>query len=80
MACGVAVLTSNVSALPEVAGEGAILADPRSEADLRASLERLLLTPSLRQKIALEGSKRAQQYTWEATATRSVEFFRALLS
>lgn len=80
MACGVAVLTSNVSALPEVAGEGALLADPRSEADLRASLERLLLTPSLRQKIALEGWKRAQQYTWRATATQSVEFFRALLS
>ena len=78
MACGVPVLTSNVSALPEVAGEGAILADPRSEADLRASLERMLLGPGLRQKIALGGSKRAQRYIWEETAKQSMEFFRSL--
>jgi alpha-1,3-rhamnosyl/mannosyltransferase len=75
MACGVAVLTSNVSALPEVAGEGAILADPRSEADLRAGLERLLLSSTLRETIALEGRKRAQRYLWKETAKKSLSFF-----
>jgi glycosyltransferase involved in cell wall biosynthesis len=78
MACGVSVLTSNVSALPEVAGEGAVLADPRSESELRAGLERLLLGPGLREKIAREGRKRAQQYRWEETARQSMEFFRSL--
>lgn len=78
MACRVAVLTSNVSALPEVAGEGAILADPRSESDLRDALERLLLSSSLRERIALEGWKRAQRYRWEETARQSVEFFKGL--
>ena len=78
MACGVPVLTSNVSALPEVAGEGAILADPRNRDDLSDSLERLLLTPSLREKIALEGLKRARKYLWREVAQKSVEFFRSL--
>ena len=42
MAAGVAVITSNVSSLPEVAGNAALLVDPRSQSELRAALVRLL--------------------------------------
>jgi glycosyltransferase involved in cell wall biosynthesis len=78
MACGVPVITSNVSALPEVAGEGAIYADPRSLAELRGALERLLLSPELRQKLAAAGRQRAARYRWEEAARQSLEFFGKL--
>ena len=48
MAAGVAVITSNVSSLPEVAGNAALLVDPRSQGELRAALIRLLGSADLR--------------------------------
>jgi len=78
MACGVPVVTSNVSALPEVAGEGALYADPRSLSELRAALERLLRSPELRRQLARAGRLRAERYHWEEAARQSLEFFQCL--
>jgi glycosyltransferase involved in cell wall biosynthesis len=75
MACGVPVVTSGVSALPEVAGEGALYADPHSVSEMRGALERLLLSPSLRQKLGQAGRQRAERYRWEEAARQSLEFF-----
>ena len=46
MAAGVSVIASNVSSLPEIAGDAALLVDPRSQAELRDALARLLLSPA----------------------------------
>jgi len=78
MACGVPVVTSSVSALPEVAGEGALYADPHSPAELRAALERLLLSPELGRQLAEAGRRRAARYRWEESARQSMEFFKAV--
>jgi glycosyltransferase involved in cell wall biosynthesis len=78
MACGVPVVTSNVSALPEIAGEGALYADPHSVNEVRAALERLLLSPALRQELAFAGRRRAERYRWEEAARQSLEFFQGL--
>ncbi len=76
MACGIPVLTSGVSALPEVAGGGALFADPLSVEDLRSNLERLLLSQALREKLGQAGRQRAARYRWEEAARQSMEFFR----
>ena len=76
MAAGVAVLTSNNSCLPEIAGDGALLVDPRSAAEIAAGLTRLLESKSLRKEVAARGRRRAERYRWEACAARSLEFFR----
>jgi alpha-1,3-rhamnosyl/mannosyltransferase len=76
MAAGVAVITSNVSSLPEVAGDAALLVDPRSEAELREGLRRLLLSPDLRADLAGRGRTRATLFRWENCAARSLDFFR----
>jgi glycosyltransferase involved in cell wall biosynthesis len=76
LAAGVPILTSNVSALPEVAGDAALLVDPRSRQEIRSSLERLLLSPSLRAQLTDRGRARAREFTWEACARKSWEFFR----
>ncbi len=76
MATGVAVVTSNLSCLPEVAGEAAVLVDPRSPAGLSAAVCRLLLSPGERARLGEAGRARATRFTWEECARRSLEFFR----
>lgn len=78
MAAGVPVITSNASSLPEIAGEGALLVDPRSADEIRSALEKLLTSPSLQQQLHSAGRARAEQYRWKNSARQSLEFFRGL--
>jgi glycosyltransferase involved in cell wall biosynthesis len=79
MAAGVPVITSNVSALPEIAGDAALLVDPRSLTELRDALSRLLLSGDLRERLAACGRERAAEFRWETCAAKSLEFFRRVL-
>jgi alpha-1,3-rhamnosyl/mannosyltransferase len=76
MAAGTPVIASNVSSLPEIAGDAALLIDPRSLTELRDALSRLLLSPTLRAKLAAKGRSRARAFRWEACAARSLLFFQ----
>jgi alpha-1,3-rhamnosyl/mannosyltransferase len=78
MAAGIPVITSNVSSLPEIAGDAAVLVDPRSLQELRDALVRLLTSPGLRADLAARGRLRAQRFRWETCAAQSWEFFRRL--
>jgi alpha-1,3-rhamnosyl/mannosyltransferase len=75
MAAGVPVLASLASALPEVVGDAGLLADPRSPAEIRVGIERLLLSPSLRSQLTERGRTRAQAFTWDECARKSWKFF-----
>jgi alpha-1,3-rhamnosyl/mannosyltransferase len=79
MAAGVPVITSNLSSLPEVGGDAALLVDPRSAAELSSALRRMLLSPDLRADMRANGLRRAQQYRWEVCARKSWEFFERIL-
>ena len=78
MAAGVPVITSNTSCLPEIAGGGGLLVDPRSPAEIQTALEKLLTSQSLRDQLRTAGIDRAGQYRWDACARQSLEFFRRL--
>jgi alpha-1,3-rhamnosyl/mannosyltransferase len=78
MAAAVPVITSNTSCLPEIAGDGALFVDPRSPVEIQAALEKLLTSPSLRDRLRTAGSDRARRYRWDACARQSLEFFRRL--
>lgn len=79
MASGVPVITSNVSSLPEIAGDAAMLVDPRSVTDLRAGLERLLDSPALREHLRAAGMRRAGElFTWDRCARLSLRFFESV--
>ncbi|MFQ3534986.1 MAG: glycosyltransferase family 1 protein [Aggregatilineales bacterium] len=69
MACGIPVLTSNVSSLPEVAGDAALMVDPHSVEAIRAGLLRLLEedTAARAARIA-RGCAQARRFTWAAAA------------
>jgi glycosyltransferase involved in cell wall biosynthesis len=68
MACGLPVLTSAGGALGEVAGDAALLADPRDRAALAAALGRLAGDDALCERLRRGGPGRARRWTWERTA------------
>ncbi len=76
MAARVPVITSNVSSLPEVTGDAAVLVDPRSAPELREGLRRLLDSAALRAELAMRGRARAERFRWPACAAQSLDFFR----
>jgi len=80
MAAGTPVVTSNTSCLPEIAGEAAVLVDPRSPAEISGGIKRLLESESLRTDLIARGHVRAQRYRWETCAAQSLEFFRRVTS
>jgi glycosyltransferase involved in cell wall biosynthesis len=65
MAVGTPVLTSNVTAMPETAGEAALFADPYSENHIAAQLTKLYQCPELRKKLSSAGLKRAKSFSWD---------------
>ncbi|MEO0079237.1 MAG: glycosyltransferase family 1 protein [candidate division WOR-3 bacterium] len=79
MACGTPVVTANVSALPEVAGDAALLVTPNRPDELERALERVLTDEALRSELRAKGLARAGQFTWEKTAAKHVEVYRQVL-
>ena len=70
MSCGTPVLTSNVTALPEVAGDAALQVDPLSESAIAEGIERLTTDQSLARKYQQLGFERAREFAWDQVAQR----------
>ena len=68
MACGAPVITSNLSSLPEVAGEAAVLVNPRDSQALAAAMLQLVQRPEFSLSLREQGYAQARKFTWEETA------------
>ena len=79
MACGVPVLISNRSSLPEVAGDVALQVDPEDVEAMTRGLERLLTDSVFRARAAQAGPRRAAEFTWERCVNRTVGVYRQVL-
>jgi len=79
MACGAPVITSNVSSLPEVAGEAAIQVNPRSANDLAAAIQTLLDSPDKRRTMRQAGIVRARSFSWERCAQETLGVYQRVL-
>ncbi len=75
MACGTPVVTSNVSSLPEVAGEAALLVDPESVEEIAAAIRRLVEDSHLADSLRERGFERARAFSWESAAGKTLEVF-----
>lgn len=76
LACGAAVVTSNNSSLPEVAGEAALLVDPRDTEALCEAMARLLDDGALRAELGRRALVQAGKFSWEASARQLAAAFR----
>lgn len=78
MACGTPVVTSNTSAIPEVAGPGAILVDPTSPTAIADALLRLETDPAFRAEQVAYGLERVKLFSWEQTARQLLALYESL--
>jgi glycosyltransferase involved in cell wall biosynthesis len=80
MASGTPVITSNLSSLPEVAGDAALLVDPRSEAELAGAMVRLAGEAGLGAALRVRGLDRAAEFSWRRTADETLAIYRDVLA
>lgn len=79
MAAGVATVTSNISSMPEVAGDGALQVDPRDVGQIAATMHALLADPQARQALAERGLAQSRAFTWDGMTAGWLDFYRRVL-
>lgn len=80
MACGVPVITSNTSSMPEVSGGAALLVDPFQPDTITDGMITLLNNPNLRNDLIQRGFAQAARFTWEAMARQVLNIYKEVLS
>lgn len=78
-ACGTPVLTSNLSSMPEVMADAAVLIDPMDTEGIAEGLFKLSTDDTLRSDLILKGFSRAAEFSWKTTARKTLEIYRELL-
>jgi glycosyltransferase involved in cell wall biosynthesis len=73
MACGTPVLTSNVSSLPEVAGDAALLVDPLDEEAIADGIGRLVTDAAFRHRLIEAGNRQVERFSWDDSARKHAE-------
>jgi len=76
MACGTPVITSNISSLPEVAGDAAILVNPDNTGEITAAMQMFATDAQMRSRQSSQGIIRAQQFSWNKTGQATMEVLK----
>lgn len=75
MTCGVPVITSNVSSLPEIMDDAAVMIDPRSVKEISSAIKKLLIDNDFRLKMSNKGLEQAKKFSWETTAIETLKVY-----
>src|SRR4029453_15091770 len=75
MASGTPVITSNVSSLPEVVGDAALLIDPLDPNEIAQAIRRVLWDSDLREDLKQRGLRRVKDFSWERSVRRGREIY-----
>jgi glycosyltransferase involved in cell wall biosynthesis len=78
MSMGVPSIVSNVSSLPEVVGDGALLVDPKDPQGLANAILRVFKDEDLRRNLADKGIKRSTAFSWKTAACETLKLYRDL--
>ena len=78
LACGIPVVCSNVSSLPEVAGDAAVLVDPLDVEEMTAALERGLRDEELRAELIERGFQQVGKFSWERCARETLNVLESI--
>jgi len=76
MACGCPVITTNLTSIPEVAGDASLYFDPDSPEELAEQIERVLFDKDLSQKLTDQGIKRADKFSWDRVAKETIDVYK----
>jgi glycosyltransferase involved in cell wall biosynthesis len=78
MASGTPVVTSNVSSLPEVTGDAAVLVDPYDVGAIEAGMRRVLTDPQLADDMRRKGLLRAREFSWERSVAKTWQVYQEI--
>ena len=78
MACGVPVITSNTSSLPEIVGDAGLLIDPHNTGELSAAIMRILEDKQLQENLRQKGYERVKLFTWQESARKMLTIYQKL--
>jgi glycosyltransferase involved in cell wall biosynthesis len=79
MACGIPVVTSNVSSLPETVGDAALLVNPKDYEGIGVAIEKLISGIDLRNRMIQKGLQHASKFTWKRCAESTLNFYRDIV-
>ena len=79
MACGTPVITSDISSLPEVAGDAALLVDPYNSDAIAAAMTKLDTDGGLRERLTKAGYEQSAWFTWERAAAQLSGIYDSML-
>ena len=80
MASGTPVITSNVSSLPEVVGDAALLIDPYEPEAIADAIRRVLTDAALREELRVKGLERVRAFSWERSISRVHAIYQEVLA
>jgi glycosyltransferase involved in cell wall biosynthesis len=78
-ACNCPCIVSNLSSLPEVAGDAALYFDPNQPESIAVAIEKLLCDTQLRQMLIEKGRTQLNRFSWQRTVNETLRFYRTLL-
>ena len=79
MACGTPVIASNLTSIPEVCSDSALLIDPYNIDELKDSIEHLLSDTMLQLKLIQKGLARSSKFSWNKTATQTIDAYKSII-
>jgi glycosyltransferase involved in cell wall biosynthesis len=80
MACGVPVITSNTSSLPEVADDAAVLVDPNKPEEIAGAISRLIEDSALCNELVEKGYRQSAKFSWKAMAIKVLEIYKEVVA
>jgi len=75
MKCGVPVIASNRSSIPEVVGDGGILIDPDNETEITKSILEIYKNPTLREELSKKSLQQSKKFSWDKFGNEVVDFY-----
>lgn len=78
-ACGVPVITSNVSSMPEIGGNAAVYVNPRNVSDIKEKLEMVMEDENLRKDLIKKGFEQVKKFSWKKAADQTSQVYRRLV-
>ena len=80
MACGTPVITSNVTAMPEIAGEAALLVNPHEVDEMTRMMLKVLSSAAVKNELSKKGIERAKNYSWASTARKTLDVYKGMVT
>lgn len=80
MKSGLPVITSNISSMPEVAGDAALLVDPLDTLSIAEAVNKVLLDKDFRSRLSMKSLEQARKFSWELTAIKTLDIYKKVLN